>query len=82
VYDSLYHKFMTVVLPVLLLAVCEEMMLTLLIILLVLALVGGLPHWSYMEGRSFGYWPSGIVTLLLILVLLVMFGVLPAPHWR
>ncbi|HSI41475.1 MAG TPA: DUF3309 domain-containing protein [Xanthobacteraceae bacterium] len=42
---------------------------TLLIILLVLILVGALPNWGY--SRSWGYGPSGIVTVLLI-VLIVM----------
>ena len=42
---------------------------TILIILLILALVGGLPRWGY--SRSWGYGPSGIVTVLLIIVLVM-----------
>ncbi len=45
---------------------------TILIIVLILALVGALPHWGY--SRSWGYVPSGgvglVVVILLILVLL------------
>jgi hypothetical protein len=42
---------------------------TVLIILLILALVGGLPRWGY--SRSWGYGPSGIVGVLLIIVLVM-----------
>jgi hypothetical protein len=44
------------------------MLFTLLVILLVLALVGGLPTWGY--SRSWGYGPSGLVGLILVLVVL------------
>jgi hypothetical protein len=42
---------------------------TILVILLILALVGGLPRWGY--SRSWGYGPSGIVGVLLIIVLVM-----------
>lgn len=42
---------------------------TLLVIILVLALLGALPTWPY--SRSWGYGPSGLVSVLLV-VLLVM----------
>jgi hypothetical protein len=45
---------------------------TILIVLLILALIGALPHWGY--SRSWGYFPSGglglIVVVLLVLVLI------------
>lgn len=43
---------------------------TLLLIILVLALLGALPRWPH--SRSWGYAPSGLITVLLI-VLLVLF---------
>jgi uncharacterized membrane protein len=52
-----------------------DMGLILLIIVIVL-LFGGLPHWGY--SRNWGYGPSGGLGLvLLILVLLMIFNVLP-----
>lgn len=46
---------------------------TLLIIVLVLALIGALPNWSY--SRSWGYAPSGLVgTVLVILLVLALLG--------
>jgi hypothetical protein len=42
---------------------------TVLVILLILALIGGLPRWGY--SRSWGYGPSGIVGVLLIIVLVM-----------
>lgn len=48
------------------------MLMTILIIVLILALIGGLPTWNH--SRSWGYGPSGllgvIVAILLILWLL------------
>ncbi len=45
---------------------------TILIVLLILALIGALPHWGY--SRSWGYFPSGglglVVVVLLVLVLI------------
>ncbi|HET6430946.1 DUF3309 domain-containing protein [Dyella sp.] len=49
------------------------MLITILIILLILALIGGLPTWGY--SRSWGYGPSGIIGLILvILVVLWLMG--------
>ena len=42
---------------------------TVLVILLILALIGGLPRWGY--SRSWGYGPSGIVGVLLIVVIVL-----------
>ena len=47
----------------------------LLIIVLVLLLVGALPHWPYMSGMSYGYYPSGLVGLVVvILIILLLLG--------
>jgi hypothetical protein len=54
----------------------ENIMSTILLILILLALVGALPSWGY--SRDWGYGPSGvlgIVLLLLILMALVPGGV-------
>lgn len=49
---------------------------TLLLVILVLLLVGALPAWPY--SRSWGYYPSGFVSVLLVLaVLLLVFGGTP-----
>jgi hypothetical protein len=46
---------------------------TILLILLILMLIGGLPTWPYSSG--WGYGPSGgIGLLLLIVILLLLFG--------
>lgn len=46
---------------------------TILIIILVLLLVGALPHWGYSSGWGWG--PSGIVgVLLVILVVMALTG--------
>ena len=46
---------------------------TVLLILLILMLVGGLPHWGY--SRSWGYGPSGLIgTILVIYLILVLLG--------
>jgi hypothetical protein len=46
---------------------------TILIILLILALIGGLPAWPYSSG--WGYGPSGgIGLILLIIIILVLAG--------
>lgn len=45
---------------------------TLLLIVLIILLVGGLPHWPHTSAWGYGYWPSGIVGVLLV-VLLVLF---------
>lgn len=49
------------------------MLSTILIILLVLMLVGGLPTWNH--SRNWGYGPSGLIgTILVILLILVLLG--------
>lgn len=49
---------------------------TVLLIILILLLVGALPHWPY--SSSWGYYPSGGLGLVLIIVLiLVLIGRLP-----
>jgi hypothetical protein len=40
-----------------------------LLIVLVLLLLGALPHWPY--SRSWGYAPSGILTLVVVVVVLL-----------
>ncbi len=49
---------------------------TILIILLVLWVIGGLPHFGGVYGRpgGYGYVPSGIGLVILVLVLLWLFG--------
>lgn len=48
-------------------------MFTILLIILILALLGGLPTWPY--SRGWGYGPSGVVGLILIiLVILLLLG--------
>jgi hypothetical protein len=49
---------------------------TILLIVLLILLLGGLPAWPY--SRSWGYGPSGILGLLLVIVLLMaLFNVIP-----
>lgn len=43
---------------------------TLLIVVLVLLLVGLLPSWPY--SANWGYFPSGIVTVLLVIALIML----------
>ncbi|MBB3772481.1 MULTISPECIES: DUF3309 domain-containing protein [Ancylobacter] len=45
-------------------------MMTILLIILILILVGALPNWGY--SRSWGYGPSGIVTILLVVLIVMM----------
>jgi hypothetical protein len=40
-----------------------------LLIVLILLLIGALPRWSY--SRSWGYAPSGLVTLVVVVVVLL-----------
>ena len=42
---------------------------TVLIILLILALVGAFPRWGY--SRDWGYWPSGGLGLVLMIVIIL-----------
>ncbi len=49
------------------------MLSTVLIVLLILLLIGGLPRWNY--SKSWGYGPSGLIgTLLVILLVLALLG--------
>jgi hypothetical protein len=49
------------------------MLVTILLVILILALIGGLPHWGY--SRSWGYGPSGGLGLIvIILVVLLLMG--------
>ena len=43
---------------------------TILIILLILALLGALPHWGH--SRSWGYYPSGGLGLVLVIVIVLV----------
>ena len=42
----------------------------LLLVILVLLLVGGIPHWPH--SQNWGYGPSGVVGLLLVVLLLLL----------
>jgi hypothetical protein len=42
---------------------------TLLILLILVALIGGLPNWNY--SRDWGYGPSGVLGVVLILLILM-----------
>ena len=44
---------------------------TILLIVLILLLVGALPAWPY--SRSWGYYPTGGITLLLIVLFILLF---------
>ncbi len=49
---------------------------TILLIVLILLLLGGLPTWPY--ARNWGYGPSGLVgVVLVVLLVLLLFRVLP-----
>lgn len=45
------------------------MLYTIILILLILALIGVVPAWPH--SRSWGYYPTGILTVLVILVLIL-----------
>jgi hypothetical protein len=50
---------------------------TLLLVILVLLLIGLLPAWPY--SQSWGYYPSGLVSVVLVVALLLLvFGGAPA----
>lgn len=42
---------------------------TLLLLIILLALVGGLPTWNY--SRDWGYGPSGVLTVVLLLLIVM-----------
>jgi hypothetical protein len=48
----------------------EERVGTILIILLILLLIGAVPHWGY--SRGWGYGPSGVLGLILIVVVILL----------
>ncbi len=51
----------------------------LLLIVLLVMLVLGLPHWPYSRAAGFGYYPSTVALILLVIVLvLVLTG---TAHW-
>lgn len=51
----------------------KEIMGTILLVLLILLLLGGLPTWGY--SRSWGYGPSGLIgTILIVYLILVLLG--------
>lgn len=43
---------------------------TVLLIVLVLALIGAIPNWSY--SREWGYGPSGVLGLIVIVLIVLM----------
>jgi hypothetical protein len=43
---------------------------TILIIILILFLIGALPHWGY--SRGWGYYPSGGLGLILVIVIILV----------
>lgn len=48
-------------------------MITILLIILLLMVVGGLPRWNY--SKNWGYGPSGLLgTVLLVLLILLLLG--------
>lgn len=44
-----------------------------LVVLLVIACLGGLPTWGY---HDYGYWPSGLIGILVLLLVLRLLGVI------
>ncbi len=46
------------------------MLSTVLLILLILLLVGALPSWPH--SRSWGYFPSGVLSILLVVVVVLL----------
>lgn len=43
---------------------------TILLIILILALVGALPHWGY--SRGWGYGPSGGVGIIVVIIIILL----------
>ncbi len=48
----------------------KKMLGTILVILLILFLIGALPRWNY--SRGWGYYPSGILTVILIIIIILL----------
>lgn len=46
------------------------MLVTILLVILILALLGALPHWPYSQG--WGYYPFGGLGLVLIIIIIVL----------
>ena len=54
------------------------MLITILLIVLILMLIGAVPHWPY--AREWGYGPSGILGLILVIIIILwLVGALGAP---
>ena len=47
---------------------------TILIVLLILALLGGLPTWGWHSSYSGGYVPSAVLLVILIVAVLAIYG--------
>jgi hypothetical protein len=47
-----------------------HVMSTILIVILIILLLGGLPNWGY--SRNWGYFPSGGVGLILLIVIVLL----------
>ncbi len=48
----------------------NEMLVTILIVLLILMMLGALPRWNH--SRSWGYFPSGGLGLVVVIVLILL----------
>jgi hypothetical protein len=46
------------------------MLITILVVILILCLIGGLPSWPY--SRGWGYGPSGLIGLILIILIIYL----------
>lgn len=44
----------------------------LIFIILLILIIGLLPHWGYMENRPYGYYPSGGLGLILLILLILL----------
>jgi hypothetical protein len=49
----------------------NNLLTTLLLIVLVLLILGALPNWPY--SRGWGYYPSGLLGIILIIILIMLF---------
>lgn len=45
---------------------------TILLVILILLLIGGLPAWPHMQRWELGYFPSGIFGLLVVVLLILL----------
>ncbi len=48
------------------------MLTTILIIILILMLIGGLPNWGYSRDWNLGYGPSGLIGVILVVLLILL----------